>query len=277
MRKVRGIIAVDLDGTLLDSNKSLSTRNMFALENAAEMGWEIVPATGRIYRGIPEFIRELPFINYVIAVNGAQVIDLKRRLIVYEAEIPIKQALKIMEWLDDYPVIYDCYVAGRAFMSEEHKLLVDKMVENPHTRQMIYDIREFVPDLKAFVKEQGEDVQKVQFFVRDDIQRLKMVELMKQIFPNVAISSALDENVEINQEFGNKGDALYALARYLDVERDNTIAIGDSYNDLPMINAARTGIAMTNAAQLVKDEANWVTLSNDMDGVAHAIEEFCLR
>ena len=70
MRKVRGIIAVDLDGTLLDSNKRLTTRNLYALENAAEEGWEIVPATGRLYSGMPDFIRELPFVNYVIAANG---------------------------------------------------------------------------------------------------------------------------------------------------------------------------------------------------------------
>ena len=277
MRKVRGIIALDLDGTLLNSQKRLSTRNLYALENAAEEGWEIVPATGRFYNGMPDFIRELPFINYAITINGAQVIDLKRRLIVYEAELPWKKAIKLMEWLDDFPVIYDCYMGGKGYMSEAHKAKIDTLVADPHSRQMLHDLRESVPDLKEFIKEQQQDVQKVQFFIKDDIQRIKMLEGMPKIFSGVAVSSALDQNVEINEEFANKGDALYALAKYLGVERKDTIAIGDGYNDIPMINAAGMGIAMTNGAQRVKDEAKWVTLSNDMDGVAHAIEEFCLR
>ena len=277
MRKVRGIIAVDLDGTLLDSNKRLTTRNLYALENAAEEGWEIVPATGRLYSGMPEFIRELPFINYVIAANGAQVIDLKRRLIVYESEIPYKKAVKLMEWLDEFPVICDCYVAGKAYMNQSHKEKIDQVVQNKYTRQLLHDLREPVEDLKSFVLEQEQDVQKVQFFMKDDIQRLKLVELIKQTFSGFAVSSALDENVEINAEFATKGEGLYALAKYIGVKRDDTMAIGDSYNDLPMIHAAGLGIAMSNAAQRVKDEAKWVTLSNDMDGVASAIEEFCLR
>lgn len=277
MRKVRGIIAVDLDGTLLDSNKRLTTKNLYALENAAEEGWEIVPATGRLYRGMPEFIRELTFLNYVIAANGAQVIDLKRRRIVYEAELPYKKAVKLMEYLDDFDVIYDCYMAGRAYMNESHKARIDQVVQDPHTRQMLHDLREPVTDLKAFVEEQQEDVQKVQFFAKDDILRLKLVELIKQQFAGVAVSSALDENVEINDEFGNKGDALRALANYLEVKREDTMAIGDGHNDLSMIYTAGLGIAMSNAAQRVKDDAKWVTLSNDMDGVAAAIEEFCLR
>ena len=277
MRKVRGIIALDLDGTLLNSQKRLSTRNLYALENAAEEGWEIVPATGRFYNGMPDFIRELPFVNYAITINGAQVIDLKRRLIVYEAELPWKKALKLMEWLDDFPVIYDCYMGGKGYMSESHKAQIDTLVADPHSRQMLHELRESVPDLKEFIKEQQQDIQKVQFFIKDDIQRIKMLEGMPKIFSGVAVSSALDQNVEINEEFANKGDALYALAKYLGVERKDTVAIGDGYNDIPMINAAGMGIAMTNGAQRVKDEAKWVTLSNDMDGVAHAIEEFCLK
>lgn len=277
MRKIRGIIALDLDGTLLDPNKRLTTRNLYALENAAELGWEIVPATGRFYNGMPDFIRELPFVNYAITINGAQVLDIKRRLIVYEAEMPYKKAIKLMEWLDDYPVIYDCYMGSKGYMSESHKAMIDQLVEDPHSRQMLHDLREPVPDLKAFLAEQKQDVQKVQFFIKDDIQRIKMLEILPKIFSEVAVSSALDQNVEINSEFGNKGDALYALAKYLGVERKDTIAIGDGYNDIPMINAAGLGIAMTNGAQRVKDEAKWVTLPNDKDGVAHAIEEFCLR
>ncbi len=67
------LIALDLDGTLLNSKKQLSPRNLAALTRAAELGIEIVPATGRFYGGMPDFIRALPFLHYALTINGAQV------------------------------------------------------------------------------------------------------------------------------------------------------------------------------------------------------------
>lgn len=182
-----------------------------------------------------------------------------------------------MEWLDDFPVVYDCYMGGKGYMSEAHKAKIDEIVRDPHSRRMLHELREPVPELKAFLAEQQQDVQKVQFFIKDEMLRIKMLEMIPKIFGEVSVSSALEQNVEINAEHGNKGDALYALAKYVGVKREDTIAFGDGLNDLPMIHAAGLGIAMTNGAQRLKDEAKFVTLSNDMDGVAHAIEEFCLR
>ena len=77
MHKIR-LIALDLDGTLLNSDKELTTENSEALEKAAEAGIEIVPATGRFYRGMPKVIRDLPYVNYVITVNGALVYDIRQ-------------------------------------------------------------------------------------------------------------------------------------------------------------------------------------------------------
>ena len=87
MRKP-ALIALDLDGTLLNDKKQLTDRARAALEAAAAAGAEIVPATGRFYRGIPEVIRDLPFVRYAITVNGAQVIDARDGKTIYAAEIP---------------------------------------------------------------------------------------------------------------------------------------------------------------------------------------------
>ena len=88
MRKPVGIIALDLDGTLLNSDKELSPGNRAALERAAEAGYEIVPTTGRFYGGMPQVIRELPFVRYVITINGAEVADRRTGEVMYRAEIP---------------------------------------------------------------------------------------------------------------------------------------------------------------------------------------------
>lgn len=277
MRKVQGIIALDLDGTLLNSRKQLTTRNEFALQMAAEEGWVIVPTTGRFYSGMPEVIRSLPFIDYAITINGAEVIDLLRSRLVYTAELPWKQAVRIMEWLDEFPVIYDCYMESSGWISQSHKDKADSVIRDPHVRKMVHDFRKPVPDLKAFITEGQKDVQKIQFFAEDTILRMNMMDLMNRQFKDIVVSSALDQNAEINQTHANKGEALQALAAYLGVDMENTMAIGDGLNDISMIKAAGLGVAMANGTQLCKDKADYVTLTNDNDGVAAVIEKYCLR
>lgn len=90
------MIALDLDGTLLNSRKELTQRSRRALERAARMGIHIVPATGRVDSALPTAIRELPFVRYVISVNGAQVFDRKERAVLYRAEMPWRRCVELM-------------------------------------------------------------------------------------------------------------------------------------------------------------------------------------
>lgn len=277
MRKVQGIIALDLDGTLLNSRKQLSSRNLYAMEAAAEDGWEIVPATGRFYKAIPDVVRKLPFVNYAITMNGAEVIDLRRDKIIHSAQMPWKQAVKLMEWMEKFPVIYDCYIEGFGWMSESHLAQVDKIVHDPFVREMIHNGRHPVPDLKAHIAEQQKDVQKIQFFTLEYMERIKMLDTLPRLFDNIAITSAIDDNVEINHADATKGKGLTALAAYLDVDMYDTMAIGDGTNDLSMIKAAGLGVGMSNGSQRVKEECDWATQTNDKDGVAMAIEKYILN
>ena len=111
------LIALDLDGTLLNSDKELTERTRCALEAAAEAGIEIVPATGRFYRGMPRVVRELPFVRYVITINGAEVLDLSTGERIYSADIPAEEAAAFFAGLDSLPVIYDCYMDGWGYMT----------------------------------------------------------------------------------------------------------------------------------------------------------------
>ena len=114
------IIALDLDGTLLDSEKRLSEENRYALERAAAKGIEIVPTTGRIFAIIPEVVRQLPFIHYDITVNGAEVYDVKNDCVIAKSELPWQKAVAIMKYLDGFDVVYDCYQNGRGYMTKAY-------------------------------------------------------------------------------------------------------------------------------------------------------------
>ncbi|MBQ9992398.1 MAG: HAD family hydrolase [Firmicutes bacterium] len=277
MHKTIGIIALDLDGTLLNSQKELSEQNRHALEMAAKAGWEIVPTTGRFYGGMPEAIRELPFVRYVITINGAQAADLGTGEIIYTAELPCQQAIDIMSFLDRYPVIYDCYQTNDAFMTAALKEKINEMASSPHYRKMLHELRKPVPELKAFLRDRNLGVQKVQFFTNKPELRLQLMKELPQRFENLCVSSSVIDNVEINQHHANKGEALQALAKHLGLRREQTIAFGDGLNDLSMLQQAGIGIAMENACAEAKAVADWLAPSCDDNGVAEGIKKFCLN
>ena len=265
------LIALDLDGTLLNSDKVLTRENGDALSRAAEAGIEIVPATGRFYAGMPDFIRELPFVRYAITINGAQVLDSVTGESVYRAEIPLADAVAMMEYLDRLPVIYDCYMDGWGWMTASLQAKAAEYAPTPHNLKMLIELRRAVPELKAHLRATGRDVQKVQAFFHDLDLRARTIDELGRMFPDTAITTSITNNMEINSRDAQKGKALVALARKLGIDPAETVAFGDDMNDLSMIEDAGVGVAMGNAAPGLKRAADRVTLTCDENGVAAEI------
>ena len=270
MRNIK-LIALDLDGTLLDSGKRLSGENAAALEKAVQAGIEIVPATGRFYRGMPELIRSLPYVHYVITVNGAQVWDVREQRTVCGSELRWQRAVEIMSYLDTLPVIYDCYQDGWGWMTKRHYEQAADYAANPHSLDMIRRLRTPVPELKAYLAEQKKGVQKLQFFFRDMALRKQVLETLPACFPDTVVTTSIVNNIEINSLGATKGNALTQLAETIGLDMDQTMAFGDDLNDIAMLRAAGIGVAMGNAAPDVRQAADYVTEDCDHSGVAKAI------
>ena len=149
MAKDIRLIALDLDGTLLTTDKRLTERNRNALLRAWKEGIAIVPVTGRIFNGLPRSVLELPCLKYAILCNGASVYDVAGDRLLCRAEMPLAQALEIMSWLDEQPVIYDCYAEGRGFMTEAMWNQIDRYAWSPIVVDYMKSIRTPVPELKA--------------------------------------------------------------------------------------------------------------------------------
>ena len=276
------IIALDLDGTLLDSQKRLSSVNRAALARAAEKGALVVPTTGRFFGMMPACIRDLPFVRYAITINGAQVYDRETDTALVREEIPLDTALDLMRLLDGYDVIYDCYRNNWGWMTQAFK---DKSVEyatNEHYVKMIADFRNGVPELKTHLEATRAEgnVQKSMFFSRlDDPEAKALRAAEREIaarFPDLKTTSSTWNNVEVNLKTAHKGVALGRFAESFGLTLANCISFGDGGNDLTMIEAAGVGVAMANAAPEVLAAADYVSLSNDEDGVAAALEHFGL-
>ena len=271
MAKEIRLIALDLDGTLLTTDKRLTERNRSALLRAAEKGIAIVPATGRIYNGLPRSVLELPCLKYAILSNGASVYDVVNDRLLCRAELPLDQALDIMSWLDGQPVIYDCYADGKGFMTEAMWKQIDQYAWSPIVVDYMKSIRTPVPELKAFLRQRGGDIQKIQAFCQDDKTQRRLLGHMP--FSGIAVSSSVPRNIEINREDATKGRALLALAKHLDLAREQVMAFGDGLNDISMIESAGIGVAMGNAVDEVRRAADIITADNDEDGVAAVIED----
>ena len=281
MRDIR-IIALDLDGTLLDSQKRVSAVNREALEYAAAKGVHIVPTTGRFFGMMPEAVRDLPFVRYAITINGAQVYDRETDRAIVREEIPVGRAVEIMELLDGFDVIYDCYRNNWGWMSASLQNKAEAYATDEHYLKMVREFRNPVPDLKRHLLETEPEggVQKVMLFSRNDepeAKELRAIEkAMAERFPEIKITSSTWNDLEFNNPSAHKGSSLARFAEHLGFGLENCMSFGDGRNDLTMIEAAGIGVAMENAVEEVKAAADHITKSNDENGVAEAIRRFVL-
>lgn len=271
------LIAVDLDGTLLNSKKELTARTKRALELAAEKGVYIVPSTGRTFGGIPEEIRSLPFVKYGICINGGNVWDKAADKALCKAEIPFDRAEEIFDFIERYGVMYDCYVNGWGKTDRKYFEHLEDHVDDPHVRKLIQATRVPVDNFRENLRETRQDIQKIILFYRDLEEHARVLKELPELLPDVNVSAALACNIELNHKNASKGIALKYLCEYLGFGLENAMACGDGGNDKEMIEAAGFAVVMENGTDQLKEMADFITRSNDEDGVAYAIEKFVLN
>lgn len=273
MRKPK-LIAFDLDGTLLDSRKGLSERNRRALVAAGEAGIWLVPATGRIPAGLPEPLRGLPGLRWGILSNGAELYDFEEQRIVGREEIPLDTALEVYDYAESLGLFYDCYQDNWGYITEDFKRRAPTFIPDPGILDLMERLRTPVPELRAYLREKGEALQKLQFYFTDLAQRERLLRELPERYPMLAVTSSVPFNIEINSARSTKGRALESLCAMLKIDPADVLAFGDGTNDLSLLRAAGCGVAMANAEPAVRAAADRVTASNDESGVALVIEEF---
>ena len=268
------LIAFDLDGTLFDDRKQLPQENIAALRAAGDAGIHLVPATGRILQGLPDQLLQLGLFRYFIFANGASVYDLDTETQLFSACIPPELAVRICEHMDTLPVLYDCYRGEWGYMTQwMYEAAPDFFALEPEILKLVRRLRKPVPELKENIREVDVPLEKLQMYFRPEQMAERERQLLKlpRLFPEIAATSSLKNNIEINSIKAGKGRALLELCAQLGIAPEDTVAFGDGLNDADMLEAAGYGAAMENAADAVKQKADAVIENNNDAGVGKEI------
>lgn len=269
------LIALDLDGTLLDGKKNLSKKNLEALTECIARGIHIVPATGRTLEGIPKEFKELPGVRYAITLNGGIVIDNETKRVIDERKLDYQKTLELLDIVSEYHVMYDVYIDGMGISEERFYNHLDEYGISPEIQKLVKATRRVKPSIKEYVRECGVPIEKINLYFDNLHDREELREILSR-HNDVIITSSIENNLEINALGATKGEGLFRLTSYLNIGIDETMACGDGENDLTMIQTAGMGVAMANGEESLRAIADYVTASNEEDGVAQAIWRFAL-
>ncbi len=271
------MIGLDLDGTLLNSDKVLTEHTKKILRKAIDQGVVVLPATGRPLSGLPKEVLEFPGIRYALTANGARVIDMYEDRVMYENLVPYETAEKLLDIMGKYDTILEVYYDGVGFSGESMLNRVDEFFKSPAMAHYVKSTRRPVPDVRAMFTAGKRPSDKVQAIFLNDEDKLKAWKEIEETIPDIEITGALDNNIEVNAAGVSKGKTLVNLGKLLGIKREEIMACGDGANDTDMIREAGLGVAMANAVESVKEAADVMTDSNDEEGVAKAIEKYVLK
>jgi hypothetical protein len=270
------LIALDLDGTVLNSCGYISDKTLTAIKMAIEKGVQVVLATGRSVGLICDEIKSIEEITYAISSNGAAVVNLRKNEMVFSNFITIDILKKIIKIIKDYPIVVEFYSNGNAYIDEEVFINPVKYGLSEKCLNLMSDSHNLIKNILSVVDDRSECewikcVEKINIpFLKDDMKN-EVYNSLLSINDKVKITSSVEDNLEINIHSANKGAGLEKLTELLEIDLKEIAAIGDNNNDIEMLQMAGIGIAMGNASEDIKARADFITLDNDKNGAAEAI------
>lgn len=272
------LIALDLDGTLLNGCGEISEDDQRAIREAAEAGIHVVVSTGRPYVGVPVEMLAPLGVRYAITTNGAAVYRVPEKECLYSNSLERGLACRLIRELAGYDVHFDVFIDGDAYSQRDRQHLIDRLTFPEATKRYVKRTRRIVEDLAQFIEDKQAEVQKitVNFYPLEE-GIYKDRDRVFQLFaacPQITFLSGGFHNLELTKAGVEKGIGLSFLADMLGIPIEQTMACGDTQNDLNIMKTAGVGVAMENAGDEVKAIADFVTRSNEESGVAFAIRQF---
>lgn len=278
MKQIK-MVALDLDGTTLNRESKITPGTCRALHRAMEKGVHVVISTGRAFDAIPEEVFQVDGLEYIINSNGADITRMADRRCIYTnhiSERAVMETLGLFEHADRTGISFEAVINRKTYIGkEEYDLIVSG---NSSFREIAYvrDTRTPVDNIFEYMRENKGIIENINIIFETQELKSRWRPVLDQI-PESTLTTSFANNYEIGGETTSKAEALSFLMEKLQVKREELIACGDSPNDEEMIRFAGLGVAMGNALPEVKAIADYVTGSNEEDGVAQVIEKFILN
>lgn len=278
--KEKYIIAVDMDGTLLNSKGEITKRTAKTLQTLLDMGHYVTPASGRPRLLLPKAIQELQGISYAVLENGAIVWDWKQNKAIAKTALPKGMPSKIIEDVFaeekkrgyENSISFEFFADGISYAQDgDIEMLKSKGVPQAFIDYMKYG-HVFLKDLPSQT-DLLDNCEKFNVFFLD----LAFVKDFRERWsknPDIYVTTSIALNAEFNAPGIDKGAGLSQLMEIASIPKERVIAIGDNENDVEMFDVAGHAVAMGNAEDSIKARANHVTLDNDHDGAAAFLEKF---
>lgn len=286
------LVAIDLDGTMLNSYGMVTENTKQAIKNTINKGTEVIIASGRPIDSIKTIAKEIGSENYFIAGNGALIYDIKKDEIIYEKFMNKQKVLEIIKICEENSIAYNIYTEKTIIAKGLKYNVLYYYKENLKKEESKKTNITIVEDVYEYIKN-SENEKFLKITVCDEtksvfnsiIRKLRTVEdidvldvlhmsrkMIKQGTEDVQIEYYY---TEISLKDVDKWNAIEYLAEKMNISRDEIIAIGDNINDKEMIENAKVGIAMGQSTPVITEIADFVTSNNNEDGVARALEKYC--
>ena len=283
------LIAIDLDGTLLNSYGQISEKNKQALKQAQEQGAEIVLASGRPSNSVKNLANEIGNCRYIICGNGSLIYDIQKEEIIYDKFIDKKKALQIAQICEENSIYYNIYTENMVIAKTLENNVLFYHSENANKTDskktkinIVTNILEYIENLE------NEHILKITVSDKNSIifnSIIKKLRVVKNIdvldvahMTRKIIKTGTEEvslayyYTEITSTGVDKWYAIEWLCNQLNIDTNEVMAIGDNVNDKLMIENTGMGVAMGNSAPYIKEIADKVVSDNNDNGVAQAIE-----
>ena len=267
------LIACDLDETLYGNDRTIPARNVEAIKRASELGVKFIPATGRGYNSVRETLVDLGLLDkegeYVISYNGGAITENKGNRLLHFQGLPFEEAEELYRRGLNYDVCIHVYTREMVYAYN----ITQEEIARLSKRMQVTEV--FDRDLQFLA---GQDIAKVLYENRDFDYLKKIEEELKDITGNMDVSFSSNRYIEFNSKGVTKGAGLRFVAEILGIKREETIAIGDNFNDLSMIQEAGLGVGVQNTIQGMRQYCDYITeATNDEGGVGEVIEKFILN
>jgi len=270
------LVVSDLDGTLLNSEKTISNENILAVKKLKENKVAFCIATGRLHASAKAISDKLDNEFPIISCNGALVKDIKNNVTLHMNDISSQKALQINKIIEELGVRYHFYTETSVFTKELSNSALWYHTENAMQTKDENKVNVVITENMEEMAGKTQGILK--FIAFPHTESLKAI-LKKKLLDigNLTISQSSSENIEIMMEGVSKGDAIKKILENYDLDIKNVMVMGDQSNDLSMFECAKIKIAMNNGTEQLKNASTFISKSNDENGVAYAINKLILK